>query len=164
MAKARPIPDLAADDAYAVAAARIVAVRSQELADHSHDVLAIDDIERVHDMRVATRRLRAALEVFKPCFPKKRHKAVLSEVKELADALGERRDRDVAIAGLESFAAELAAPDRRGITSLVELLRAEQREANEALAPCVSEARVAGLLERLRALVAAAHDLVAATS
>ena len=65
-------------------------------------------------MRVATRRLRAALEVFEPCFPKKAHAAVLSEVKELADALGERRDRDVTIGALESFADELTAPDRPG--------------------------------------------------
>ena len=162
MAKARPIPDLAADDAYAVAAAKIVAVRTQELADHSRDVLDLGDIERVHDMRVATRRLRAALEVFEPCFPKKRHAAVLSEVKALADALGERRDRDVTIAALESFAGDLAAPDRRGIATLVEVLRAEQREANEALAPYVSEARVAALLERLRELIAEAEALVEA--
>ena len=66
------------------------------------DVLDIGDIERVHDMRVATRRLRAALEVFEPCFPKKRLSAALSEVKALADALGERRDRDVTIAALDA--------------------------------------------------------------
>ena len=33
-------------------------------------VLDVGDIERVHDMRVATRRLRAALEIFGPCFPR----------------------------------------------------------------------------------------------
>ena len=41
----------------------------REVADHSRDVLDVADIERVHDMRVATRRLRAALEIFEPCFP-----------------------------------------------------------------------------------------------
>ena len=50
-------------------------------------------------MRVATRRLRAAIEVFWPCFPPKQGKRILAEVKALADALGERRDRDVAIDG-----------------------------------------------------------------
>ena len=60
-------------------------------------MLDLDDIERVHDMRVATRRLRAALEVFEPCFPRKRYREALKRVKALADALGERRDRDVAI-------------------------------------------------------------------
>ena len=69
MAKAKPIPDLSADDSYAEAAAKIVSVRAAELTEHAPGVLDTGDIERVHDMRVATRRLRAALEIFEPCFP-----------------------------------------------------------------------------------------------
>ena len=114
MARARPIPDLAAEDTYAAAAAKIVSVRAREVADHAHDVLDVADIERVHDMRVATRRLRAALEIFEPCFPPKELSAALAQVKAIADALGERRDRDVAIAALEKFAAGMPAPDRPG--------------------------------------------------
>jgi CHAD domain-containing protein len=160
VAKARPIPGLSEDDLYAVAAARIVAVRSREVADHAAGVLDVSDIERVHDMRVATRRLRAALEVFEPCFPHKRFRAALREVKELADALGERRDRDVTIAGLEEFAAAMGQADRAGISSLTDRLRDEQAEANEALVPYVSEERMAALSERLSELVAdAARDL-----
>jgi CHAD domain-containing protein len=154
VAKARPIPDLSEDDPYALAAAKIVAVRSRELADQASGVLDVSDIERVHDMRVATRRLRAALEVFEPCFPPKRFRAALREVKELADALGERRDRDVTIAALEDFAAAMGRADHAGISSLVERLRSEQAEANEALGPYVTEERMAALSERLSELVA----------
>src|SRR5215217_2635257 len=50
-----------------------------------------------------TRRLRAALEIFEPCFPSKHYRQALAEVKRLANALGERRDRDVAIASLHGF-------------------------------------------------------------
>ena len=78
-------------------------------------MLDIEDIERVHDMRVATRRLRAALEVFEPCFPRKRFKATLREVKALADALGERRDRDVTIAALGEYAEAISLADRPGV-------------------------------------------------
>jgi CHAD domain-containing protein len=154
VAKARPIPGLSEDDPYAVAAAKIVAVRSRELGDHASGVLDVSDIERVHDMRVATRRLRAALEVFEPCFPPKRFRAALREVKELADALGERRDRDVTIAALDEFAEAMGRADRAGIASLAERLRAEQAEANEALGPHVTEQRLAALSERLTELVA----------
>src|SRR6186997_1316943 len=118
MAKARPIEGLTSDDAYAAAGAKIVAVRAREVADHSQNVLDVTDIERVHDMRVATRRLRAALEIFEPCFPAERLDESLREVKAIADALGERRDADVTIAALEEFAAGLAAPDRPGVASL----------------------------------------------
>jgi CHAD domain-containing protein len=157
VAKAREIPGLSAEDSYAAAAAKVVAVRVQELADHAAGVLDVGDIERVHDMRVATRRLRAALEVFEPCFPGKRLRSDLGEVKQLADALGERRDRDVAIVALEELSAKLPAPDRAGIGSLVARLRDEQRRANEDLARFVAPDRLESLHERLRDLVSEAR-------
>jgi CHAD domain-containing protein len=150
VARAREIPGLTADEPYGAAAARIVGVRAEEVVEHSENVLDLGDIERVHNMRVATRRLRAALELCEPCFPKKRFRAALSEVKEIADALGERRDRDISIVALERFAAEMPGQDRPGIESLVEELRAEQQQANASLAPFVAPDR----LERLRARLA----------
>jgi CHAD domain-containing protein len=161
VAKAKPIPDLSADDAYADAAARIVEVRTGELIEHAQGVLDTGDIERVHDMRVATRRLRAALEIFEPCFPARSHRQALAEVKRLADALGERRDRDVAIASLHAFNDQMAASDRRGVDSLIERLRAEQEEANVALAPLVEEANLRALREGLQELAREARSVAA---
>jgi CHAD domain-containing protein len=161
MAKAKPIPDLSAEVAYADAAARTVAVRGAELAEQARGVLDTGDIERVHDMRVATRRLRAALEIFEPCFPPKEYREALGQVKRLADALGERRDRDVAIATLDGFNEQMPAPDRRGIASLVERLRDEQGEANRELAPLVEQAHISGLRETLDELVSAARGVAA---
>ena len=158
MARARPIPDLVADDPYTVAAARIVAVRAREVADHAHDVLDVAEIEHLHDMRVATRRLRAALEIFEPCFPPKELGAALTQLKAIADALGERRDRDVTIAALEDFEAAMPAPDRPGVETLVERLRAEQGEANETLAAFIDPGQLATLSGLLGELVAAAED------
>jgi CHAD domain-containing protein len=156
VAKARPIPGLTEEDPFALAAANIIAVRTRELADEVAGVLDVTEIERVHDMRVATRRLRAALEVFEPCFPAKRYRSALREVKDLADALGERRDRDVTIAALEDFAEAMGAADRRGIESLVDQLRVEQAEVYEALRPSVAAERLEGLVDRLTDLVAEA--------
>ncbi len=156
MAKARPIPGLSEEDVYAAAAARVVAVRASELAQHAGGVLDMRQIERLHDMRVATRRLRAALEVFEPCFPRKRWRRALRAVKSLADALGERRDRDVSIAALREFADGIGEEDRPGVESLIERLGEEQEDANEALAPSVSADAVEELCERLETLVAVA--------
>lgn len=161
VAKARAIPGLNEDDPYAAVAAKVIAIRASELAERSAGVLDMQDIERLHDMRVATRRLRAALEVFEPCFPRKRFKVVLREVKDLADALGERRDRDVTIAALEGFCAEVGRADRRGVQSLIARVRDEQSDANLALVAYVSEERLSGLDERLGELVAVAERLVA---
>jgi CHAD domain-containing protein len=161
MAKAKPIPDLSAEDSYAEAAAKIIEVRSDELIEQARGVLDTGDIERVHDMRVASRRLRAALEIFEPCFPVKPYRQTLDRVKRLADALGERRDRDVAIAALGAFNDQMAAPDRPGVDSLIEQLRAEQEEANGALAPVVEEAHLRPLRDSLQDLVGEARNVAA---
>ncbi|MGA9634903.1 MAG: CHAD domain-containing protein [Solirubrobacterales bacterium] len=161
MAKAKTVPDLSAEQPYAEAAARIVSVRGAELAAQALGVLDTGDIERVHDMRVATRRLRAALEIFEPCFPAKAFGQALTEIKRLADALGERRDRDVAIAALHGFNDQMAAPDRRGVASLIEQFRAEQEEANEGLAPLVSDESVKALRENIDELISGAREAAA---
>jgi CHAD domain-containing protein len=158
VAKAKEILDLSPDESYGEAAAKIVETRAGELSEHSRGVLDTGDIDRVHDMRVATRRLRAALEVFEPCFPRKAHRKALMEVKLLADGLGERRDRDVAIAALSGFNDQMPAVDQPGVASLIERLRDEQAEANLALAPMVESANLAALSESLEALVAAARE------
>ena len=75
---------------------------------------------------------------------RKRYARALKRVKALADALGERRDRDVAIEFLAGFAGGGAGrrPEaaRRSAWSR---LREEQRQANEGLAPFVAEKRLA---------------------
>ena len=156
MARARDVPGFDCEEPFARAAARVVEVRAAEVFAHSDGVLDLDEIERVHDMRVATRRLRAALEVFEPCFPAKRHRKTLKWVKALADALGERRDRDVAIEFLEGFSAEAPDADRGALEALIKRLRQEQREANEQLAPYVAPKRLKKLRRRLRKLAKAA--------
>jgi CHAD domain-containing protein len=154
VAKARRIDSLSASDPYATAAAKVIEVRLGELVACSEGVLNVADIERVHDMRVATRRLRAVLEIFSPCFPRGEIKAALRQVKGLGDALGERRDRDVAIAGLEEIAGSVALPDRTGVETLIERLRTEQGEANEELAHFIGADRLSAIVDQLSELVA----------
>src|SRR3954449_3933091 len=119
---------------FAQGAAATVAVRSKELFKHAEGVLDTEDIERVHAMRVATRRLRAVLEVFAPAFDAAAHKAVLDDVKALADALGARRDPDVQLAALDALAAVLPAADQPGVQAFAARLREEQQQGNRALA------------------------------
>ena len=133
-------------------------MRAAEVFEHSDGVLDMDNIEPLHDMRVATRRLRAALEVYAPCFPAKRRRKALKKVKALADALGERRDRDVAIEFLVGFADEAPEADGAAVEALIERLRREQQEANEELAPFLADKRLEKLRRRLRKLVKAVES------
>ncbi len=152
MAKAREIPGLSAELPFREAAALAVGTRADEVWDHDHRVMDTGDIEGVHDMRVATRRLRAAMEIFAPCFPRKRHRSALREVKRLADLLGARRDPDVMIERLRAVEAELTQEDRPGIESLCQELRASQDDANERLSAALDRVREEKLPERLRLL------------
>jgi CHAD domain-containing protein len=145
--------ELDCEASFSQAAARVVKVRSKEVFKHSKGVLDLNEVERVHDMRVATRRLRAALEVFEPCFPRKRHRKALKRVKSLADALGERRDADVEIALLQGLLEETAEADRDALLALIEELGVRQGKANEALAPYVASKRLKKLRRRLKTLV-----------
>ena len=134
-------------------------MRTDELFAAGRNVLDTDDIEQVHDMRVASRRLRAVLEIFAPCFDRGQYRPVLRDVKALADALGTRRDPDVQLDALEKLAARMGGPERRGIELMAEGLRTEQALGNETLAAALQDAEAGDLHGRLQALAASATDL-----
>jgi CHAD domain-containing protein len=146
---------------YALAAARVVRIRTAELFAHEEGVLDTSDIERVHDMRVATRRLRAVLEIFEPCFPHGDFKTVLRDVKALADALGERRDPDVHIEAMATLEAAVQVVNRPGIEALVGRMRARQARGNDALAGALAHVAECELHGRLLSLCDGAEELLA---
>jgi CHAD domain-containing protein len=93
------------------------------------------------------------MEVFETCFPRKRFRKALKEVKALADALGARRDLDVEVEFLERYASEAEDSDRQGVSALLAALREERLRANHDLAPLVSAERLERMRRRLRRLV-----------
>ncbi|HEX8102328.1 MAG TPA: CHAD domain-containing protein [Solirubrobacteraceae bacterium] len=151
MAKAADIP-VDPFEPYAAAGARSVRVRARELFEQADGVLDTGDIERVHAMRVTSRRLRAVLEVFAPCFDKAAHSDVLRDVKRLADALGERRDPDVHIAAMTAFAGAVAREQRPGVETFAAHIRERQAAGNVALAAELQRIEQTDLAGRLRAL------------
>jgi CHAD domain-containing protein len=155
VARAREV-ELDCEDSFARAAARVIEVRAEEVFALAGGVLDLEDPEPVHDMRVATRRLRAALEIFEPCFPRKRRRKALKRVKALADALGARRDADVEIELLEGVIADVQGEDREALERLLDGLREEQGRANEDLRAFVTAKRLKKLRRRLRKLARSA--------
>jgi CHAD domain-containing protein len=107
------------DATFAEAARATLEVRGPAFLDHAAGVLSGEDIEDVHQMRVAGRRLRAVLEVYAACFDKKRHGKLLGLVKDTGDALSEARDLDVQIEWLTRYKEGAPAADRAGLRSLV---------------------------------------------
>ena len=160
MAKEREIEGISARTPFAEAGASVVETRADELIGHADGVLDMAEIEGVHDMRVATRRLRAALEVFAPCFPKAEHKRVLKEVKAIADALGERRDRDVAIASLTASPRRCRRPTDPASRRWPSASRSSSRRRTRRSRRSSSAKRLERLHASLRDLAAAARATI----
>jgi CHAD domain-containing protein len=130
------------------AAQRTVQARGPELLATVEAARQGDDIEALHDLRVAARRLRAVLEVYEQALPAKAHRRALKLVKATGDASNAARDLDVQIAFLQDFAAQAAAADRAGVQNLVRELERLRAEAAAALHPALDRLDRAGELER----------------
>lgn len=154
MARAHDIHGLRPDMPFRQAASVTVAARTRELTAHSDGVLDVADVERLHAMRVATRRLRAVLEFYAPCFPSKDFDETLTAVKALADALGARRDPDVQLEALVAFADAGEAERQPGLDEYRRRLTDRQEAANLRLADALETVRSTDLTGRLDALAA----------
>jgi len=87
-----------------------------------------DDIEHLHDMRVATRRLRAALTLFDDYLPG--HVVPLqAELAWLAAELGVVRDLDVQLERLDSWRQEIPGHDPDALSDLGRVLSEERESA-----------------------------------
>ena len=89
------------------------------------------DPEGVHDVRVASRRLRAAMDVTSGSFPEAWFSELLKIVKAITTELGEVRDRDVMLEFLASERRRVRAQDRAGIDRLIDRVEREREVARE---------------------------------
>jgi CHAD domain-containing protein len=148
MAKAREIEGLNCQDNALEWAAAVLRVRFEEVQNWRGAALDFTDIEGVHQMRVATRRLRSALNDFAPLMDKRPLKRVRKDLKRLADALGTVRDEDVAIAALEKLQTSAPTPEiGKGIETLVAERRFQREEKQMDLMEVLAISQMADLQE-----------------
>ncbi|MXZ46312.1 MAG: CHAD domain-containing protein [Chloroflexi bacterium] len=106
-----------------------------------------EDIEALHDMRVATRRLRTALAVFRAALPPQLE-ALRPELGWVADALGEVRDLDVQIEWLSEEEAALPEPgEDSALAPLIDVLGVRREEARSHMLGALDSPRFAALVE-----------------
>lgn len=89
-----------------------------------------EDIEAVHDMRVATRRMRSALRLFQPFFKPKAIEPFRRELRRTASTLGYVRDLDVFMEKAQAF--EEAHPEH-DLAPLYEAWEVRLDDARDAL-------------------------------
>lgn len=103
MAKAKEIVGIECDGAATAAVSLVLGARLEEMCLLRKGALDFRDPEGVHDMRVASRRVRSALRDFAPHLRKTKVAPSTKHLKEIADKLGAVRDHDVAILALEKL-------------------------------------------------------------
>lgn len=109
------------------------------------------DIEDVHKMRVATRRVRAYLKAARPALDRVATDRLRADVRELAGTLGVIRDNDVMIHRLHIEAGLLGDPDTGALEHLITRLDTERIAGRDQLISELDDPSYQDLLAELEA-------------
>lgn len=155
MVKAKEIEELDCGAGAARGMGLVLATRLGEMCEHREAALGPEGEDGVHDMRVASRRLRSVLRDFRPYMRAgRRLEAARGELKRLAGVLGTVRDEDVAIHALEKLRDE--APE--GVAEGLELFAVERRARREGMRAELARALEGESFESFRARVTSAFE------
>ena len=126
-------------------ALRVVDTQLNAMLAHEAGTRAGSDPEELHDMRVATRRLRAALKVFEAVLPPT-GAALRRELGWLGHGLSTVRDLDVQLGLLAQWRPGLPEADHAGLDGLVTLISAQHEQARQELLALLGSERYVHLL------------------
>lgn len=132
-------PD-AIDGSLSVGEVAFAVLRRQFAVMRTHEpgVRLGEDPEELHDMRVATRRMRAAIKLFQDALPE-RARWFRGELKFFAGVMGDVRDLDVQIEQLEGWTSQTEDPG--AILRIVEAIEKQRAKARVHLLEALDSAR-----------------------
>ncbi len=109
------------------------------------------DIEYIHRMRVATRRLRAAMPLFDACLPGKKSASWYKEIRRITRALGAARDADVQIEHLNEYFQRLSNTRHKpGIARLLLRLRQRRQQLQPGVVDAIDRFQSSQTLSQMR--------------
>lgn len=136
------------EDTMSEAACKVLNFNLERLRSREAEVRTGSDAEALHDMRVATRRMRAAWRVFEDAFKVGRTRKLRHRLETVADRLGAVRDLDVLIDGLETYRSSLGeAADSSGLDPLQSVWRRQRKAARTLLLEELDSPRYANFLK-----------------
>ncbi len=116
------------DPSLSLFAARVLSKRLGKLQSLTEPVRQADDVEAVHRMRVACRRLRVGLELCDPALGDGKAKRWRRQVRRLGQALGAARDADVQIQFIDDYQQSLGNPGKATGIKRLHLRLTQQRQ------------------------------------
>jgi CHAD domain-containing protein len=126
VAKASRYEQFSPDAPVAAAGRSILRTLLAAVADEATAVCGGDDVKATHDMRVAIRRLRSAIDTFGDQFRSRRFRRFAKATRRLGRRLGAVRDADVHLAVLRSSLSEAAREQLDGIAFAIETISAQR--------------------------------------
>lgn len=126
-------PGILPDDTLTEAGRKVFLAQFAAMIWHEPGTRSGEDTESLHDMRVATRRMRAAFEVFEGAFRNKAVKAYLSGLRHTGRLLGKVRDLDVFAEKANRYLDSLALENRDGLEPLLSMWQFQLSEARKEL-------------------------------
>jgi CHAD domain-containing protein len=153
MAKEDEIAGLRPDAPFADAGRTIIRARFRTMWTYRDGTLAGDE-EALHDMRVGSRRLRAALDVFADVFGGAEYRRLRRITARLTDELGAVRDHDVMLLNLQKYRKRVSHDERPGIAVLMATLWAEREVARRRLRRFFAYLQAHAYAERMERLFA----------
>ncbi len=127
------VKEVQPDDTMAEATRKALLPDFLDMLDHEAGSRTGDDIEDVHDMRVATRRMRSALQLLSDYFKPKTVREHTRSLRRIARSLGAVRDLDVLILDLQEFQKSLDDEGQAAFQSIIERLDGERSYARHHL-------------------------------
>lgn len=141
-------PKLRARMSEAEAARHVCRRLYETMRAHEPGTVAGLDSEQLHKMRVASRRMRVALTVFRRAFRERNLKPLLESYKWLAAVLGEVRDLDVHLLAIPAWQSSLGRTPVEGWRALEERLLARRDKARRAMLRGLRSKRYERLCQR----------------
>lgn len=109
-------------------AAWVIASDLEKMLSHIDEVERNEETDPIHDMRVASRKTRAALELFSVCFSDPDYTHLERRVKEVTDVLSAARDLDVMQETLTDRLRALPADQREGLQGFIDQLSTRRQK------------------------------------
>ena len=131
MATEPAIKGISPDETLEICARQIIVNYFHEMMSYKEGAKEGADIEFVHEMRVTSRRLRAAMDNFADCFPKKPFKKHYKKIRAITRTMGAVRDLDVLIVRFQNELTHLTEVEQADIHGLIEHLQRKRKEARE---------------------------------
>lgn len=139
-------------DPIAEAGRKIFARQLRRMLSHEAGSRTGDDIESVHQMRVAIRRMRSLFNLIGPYYRRKTVAEYERGLREIGRALGAIRDLDVLILDLQAFGVELPPESLDALDCVVATLEERRSASRIRLNKHFDSKRYARFVQRIRRL------------